>query len=557
MLTITGGKLTTWRRMAKQVVDRMVEREGRRGALPHRRHPARAWRRSSTSSTRPRASPSPTCPPGYRELLGFRYGHFARNVLRLAGERPELAAPIVEGQPDLLAEAVIAARLEQARSVADVLLRRTRLGLLAAPQLRDRRLGAARSRRRWAGSSAGTRRAWMRRPSAGSPTPRPRGSTRRRRPSARPRAAGRAAPLACAADGHRAQGPAPRRPARARGRGRDRGLPAAAPRAADRAALRGRRGLGGGGGAGAGGSVRGRGSIRGRGGAGGAGERGGHRRARGGRGDGARRRRGRAGRGRPARRRGRRRARRRPCPRRPSAACSSSPASATASSGSAASPRPTATSTSPRPRCAAASCATATRSPAPPGSPGAASAIRRWSTSTRSTARSRSTEVRPEFDDLAPVLPERRIPLDGARRRRPPPRRRPARPARVRPAGPGPRRAALGPDDPAALDRPRRGERGHGEGDRGADRRAARGGDRVARGGAGRRVRDRDRRAGAGRAGADGRAGARARPPARRGRDRHGPRLRLAHPARDRRRRRRPRSSACSAPAATSPAAAR
>jgi glycerol-3-phosphate dehydrogenase len=44
---------------------------------------------------------------------------------------------MVEGQPDLLAEAVIGARLEQARSVADVLLRRTRLGLLAAPQLRD------------------------------------------------------------------------------------------------------------------------------------------------------------------------------------------------------------------------------------------------------------------------------------------------------------------------------------------------------------------------------------------------------------------------------------
>jgi glycerol-3-phosphate dehydrogenase len=36
-----------------------------------------------------------------------------------------------------MAEVVIAARSEQARSVADVLLRRTRLGLLAAPQLRD------------------------------------------------------------------------------------------------------------------------------------------------------------------------------------------------------------------------------------------------------------------------------------------------------------------------------------------------------------------------------------------------------------------------------------
>jgi glycerol-3-phosphate dehydrogenase len=36
-----------------------------------------------------------------------------------------------------MAEVVIAARREQARSVADVLLRRTRLGLLAAPVLRD------------------------------------------------------------------------------------------------------------------------------------------------------------------------------------------------------------------------------------------------------------------------------------------------------------------------------------------------------------------------------------------------------------------------------------
>jgi glycerol-3-phosphate dehydrogenase len=42
----------------------------------------------------------------------------------------------VPGHPDLLAEAASAARLEQARSVADVLLRRTRLGLVAAPELR-------------------------------------------------------------------------------------------------------------------------------------------------------------------------------------------------------------------------------------------------------------------------------------------------------------------------------------------------------------------------------------------------------------------------------------
>jgi glycerol-3-phosphate dehydrogenase len=41
----------------------------------------------------------------------------------------------VPGLPDLLAEVVLAARREQARGVADVLLRRTRLWLLAAHEL--------------------------------------------------------------------------------------------------------------------------------------------------------------------------------------------------------------------------------------------------------------------------------------------------------------------------------------------------------------------------------------------------------------------------------------
>jgi glycerol-3-phosphate dehydrogenase len=135
MLTITGGKLTTWRRMAQQVVDRIVEREGR--VAPCRTDDVPLGMAASEHELDPpEGLAEDDLPAGYRKLLGFRYGHAARNVLRVAGERPELAAPIVDGQPDLLAEAVIAARLEQALSVADVLLRRTRLGLLAAPQLR-------------------------------------------------------------------------------------------------------------------------------------------------------------------------------------------------------------------------------------------------------------------------------------------------------------------------------------------------------------------------------------------------------------------------------------
>ena len=66
----------------------------------------------------------------YEQLAG-RYGYAAHEVLRIALERPGLAEPVVPGRVDLLAEAAYAARREQARTVGDVLLRRTRLGLTA------------------------------------------------------------------------------------------------------------------------------------------------------------------------------------------------------------------------------------------------------------------------------------------------------------------------------------------------------------------------------------------------------------------------------------------
>jgi glycerol-3-phosphate dehydrogenase len=58
-------------------------------------------------------------------------------VLALASEQPELARRIVPDLPDLLAEAPFSVRHEQAASLADVLLRRTRLGLLDARSLVD------------------------------------------------------------------------------------------------------------------------------------------------------------------------------------------------------------------------------------------------------------------------------------------------------------------------------------------------------------------------------------------------------------------------------------
>ena len=129
MITITGGKLTTWRRMAKMTVDRIVERDGREA-------PCRTHQVPLGMAVEPADLPRvPGVPDDAYEQLAGRYGYAAHEVLRLAAETPALAAPVLASRPDLLAEAVFAARREQARTVADVLMRRTRLGLTAAREL--------------------------------------------------------------------------------------------------------------------------------------------------------------------------------------------------------------------------------------------------------------------------------------------------------------------------------------------------------------------------------------------------------------------------------------
>jgi glycerol-3-phosphate dehydrogenase len=132
MITITGGKLTTWRRMAKMAVDRLVEREARTAPCRTEEIPLG---QAIDAADLPRVEGVPAV--AYEHLAG-RYGHAAREVLSIAAERGELAQPIVPGgPPDLLAEAVHAARREQAISVGDALLRRTRVALLAARAVAD------------------------------------------------------------------------------------------------------------------------------------------------------------------------------------------------------------------------------------------------------------------------------------------------------------------------------------------------------------------------------------------------------------------------------------
>jgi glycerol-3-phosphate dehydrogenase len=155
MVTITGGKLTTWRRMAKLTVDSLVARDAREA--PCRTHEIPLGQAIDPDEL-PRVEGVGGAgwvgPDPYAALAG-RYGHAAREVLAIAAEEspanpepahPELAQPIVPGLPDLLAEVVLAARREQARSIGDVLLRRTRLGLLAARELPVARVADALAR---------------------------------------------------------------------------------------------------------------------------------------------------------------------------------------------------------------------------------------------------------------------------------------------------------------------------------------------------------------------------------------------------------------------------
>jgi glycerol-3-phosphate dehydrogenase len=129
LVTITGGKLTTWRRMAKMAVDRIVEREGRDA-------PCRTHEIPLGQPAEPEDLPEVVgVDDASLALLAHRYGYAARQVLAVAAERPELARRIVPDLPDLLAEGPFSVRHEQAATLADVLLRRTRLGLLEARAL--------------------------------------------------------------------------------------------------------------------------------------------------------------------------------------------------------------------------------------------------------------------------------------------------------------------------------------------------------------------------------------------------------------------------------------
>jgi glycerol-3-phosphate dehydrogenase len=123
LVTVTGGKLTTYRRMAADTVDEVDRLLGKRRRC--------RTKRLKLLGADGYEAPVETNEPSRHEHLAVRYGTEAALVEALVDEDHDLGEPLVPGLPYLRAEAVHAARREMARTLDDVLSRRTRARLLA------------------------------------------------------------------------------------------------------------------------------------------------------------------------------------------------------------------------------------------------------------------------------------------------------------------------------------------------------------------------------------------------------------------------------------------
>jgi glycerol-3-phosphate dehydrogenase len=128
IIGITGGKLTTYRRMAKEAVDEVAEDIGVDQKSKTR------WIRLGTSdidalqSAVTRRAVRLGLSPDQIHNLVRCYGDRAMHVLD-AAEHDDLARPMVPGSEPIAAEAAYCARHEMAAHLNDVLARRTRLAL--------------------------------------------------------------------------------------------------------------------------------------------------------------------------------------------------------------------------------------------------------------------------------------------------------------------------------------------------------------------------------------------------------------------------------------------
>jgi glycerol-3-phosphate dehydrogenase len=130
LLSISGGKLTTYRRMAQDVMDRIDARQGHRLGHPTTRmqlYGGAGW--FDTRAAFLRHAGELGLGAHIAEHLSQAYGTAAAELLNLISYRPELGTRLIADLPYIEAEVVYACRAELALTIEDVLARRTHVAL--------------------------------------------------------------------------------------------------------------------------------------------------------------------------------------------------------------------------------------------------------------------------------------------------------------------------------------------------------------------------------------------------------------------------------------------
>jgi glycerol-3-phosphate dehydrogenase len=128
LLTISGGKLTTYRAMAEDLVDRIAATirpvtRCRTRSIPLGLHGSAAEARTLARAEAARLD----LPPSVADRLVQRYGDDWRQAVSMIGAEPSLGEPVVGGLPVLKVEVELARSREMAVTDEDVFVRRTRL----------------------------------------------------------------------------------------------------------------------------------------------------------------------------------------------------------------------------------------------------------------------------------------------------------------------------------------------------------------------------------------------------------------------------------------------
>ena len=133
LISLIGGKLTTYRHVGEQMVDAVFKKLGRKAppSLTAKQPLPGCIFPDDLRIGKAIATYCMSVPPKTIYYLFSVYGAKALEVLQLTEEAPELAEAIAPGLPDLKAQIVHAVRSEFARTLVDICRRRTVLAMQA------------------------------------------------------------------------------------------------------------------------------------------------------------------------------------------------------------------------------------------------------------------------------------------------------------------------------------------------------------------------------------------------------------------------------------------